>query len=66
MTLVHERDSEGDDFYRFGAATSSSAPENEGNPNKPKDQVTHGSAKDTKKSGRGEEGDGQEKTGDEG
>jgi hypothetical protein len=51
MTLIHERDSDGDDFYRFGAKTSSSGPDNEANSSKQKakDQGTHYADKDAKK-----------------
>ncbi|KIM86703.1 hypothetical protein PILCRDRAFT_96084 [Piloderma croceum F 1598] len=63
MTLVHERDSHGEDHYRFGAATSNSVPDNEQNQNKPKAEVSD-SAKDAKEDEKGEEIDGQGKTSD--
>jgi hypothetical protein len=62
MTLVHERDSQGDELYRF---TSSSNAEPDGNSNKPKEknQGKHDATKDLKTSRKGGQG-GQEKTGD--
>jgi hypothetical protein len=60
MTLVHERDSQGDELYRF---TSSSNAELDGNSNKPKEknQGKHDATKDAKTSRKGGRG-GQEKT----
>lgn len=65
MTLVHERDSHGEDFYRIGASTSNDTPENEKNQNKPsaKDAKTRDKESDAKNSGKGDEDDGQEKAG---
>lgn len=63
MTLIHERDSHGEDYYRFGAATSNSVPDNEENQNKPRAESSN-SAKDTKEDEKGEEIDGQGKTSD--
>jgi len=62
MTLVHERDSQGDELYRF---TSSSNAEPDGNSNKPKEknQGKHDASKDAETSRKGGES-GQEKTGD--
>lgn len=66
MTLVHERDSTGEDFYRLGAASSNATPEHEekssGKP-QAKDQNTRNTAKNAKENGKGEDDDGQEKTG---
>jgi len=63
MTLVHERDSHGEDFYRLGPVTSSSVPDNEENQNKPRVEK-HNSAKDAKEDEKGEEIDEQGKTSD--
>jgi H+-transporting ATPase len=65
MTLVHERDSHGEDFYRLGAATGSSVPENEGNHSNPKakDLGTRDSVKDAKNE-KGEGNGEQEKNRD--
>ena len=62
MTLVHERDSHGEDFYRFGPATSNPVPDEE-NQNKPRAESSN-SAKDTKEDEKGEEIDEQGKTSD--
>lgn len=68
MTLVHERDSRGEDFYRFGAAASNATPENEKNTNKPKakDAKTRDVAADAKTNGKSEEAGGQQKSGNDG
>jgi H+-transporting ATPase len=63
MTLVHERDSHGEDSYRIGAATSNSVPDNEEHQNKPRAEVRD-SAKDAKEDEKRDEIDGQGKTSD--